>query len=165
MSDVNAVLGAIQKAGLSRPHRPAMDVESEWDEVKTKFGGISNVPYTLLGDYLDKFNSALGFAYYCQGIADYESIAMKTRLEFVKELMFLSKPVMSNKDTQYALVMNEPEVIKLTAEYTKEYGKWKIISAMVNSYERKAEAISREITRRGSEASIGGRASNVGGTV
>lgn len=141
-----------------------MDVESDWDEIRTKFGGISNVPYAMLGDYLDKFNSALGFAYYCLAIADTESIALKTRLDFVKDQLFLTMPTMSNKDTQYAMVLSEPEVIKMTAEYTKEYGKWKILAAIVNSYERKAEAISREITRRGAEASLSNRASNVGGT-
>ncbi len=160
-NQTKSIVNIILKAGIPIPNKVDIDLEDEWGAVKNKYNGLSNIPSPLLGEYLDKFSTILGYAYYCQAIADYESMSLKTQKEFAKEKLFLIQPTMSNKDTQVALVHNEPLYCELTEKYLIEYGKWRIITALVNSYERKTEAISREITRRGNEINFDNRSHNI----
>ena len=123
MDGIQSVLATLLKSGLPTPGKVNSSIETEWESIKQQYGGLSNVPSHLLGEFLDKFCTVLGYAYYCLGIADYESMTTRTQKEFAFNELFLIQPTMSNRETQSAMVHAEEFYQELTNKHLIEYGK------------------------------------------
>lgn len=163
--DSRYILEKVKKAGLPIPDRDDNDdLHAEWSSIKKSYSGLSNVPSHKLGEFLDKFNSVLAYGFYCTAIADYEHVWAKNVRDFALAKMLLTVPSCKTVALQEAMVLDadtDGAYQELCKDYDSKYAGYKLMSALVNGYEKQAESISREITRRGNQNSLNGRNENI----
>lgn len=157
----------IIKAGFPIPTKPA-DIEGqrnlfeEWDSMKTSYGGISNIPFPLLGEYLDRWTQLVSYARWVEAIADIDQASAREVRDFVKKQLYTLME--GNRELRDASVYIEPSVVQLQRDYMEKYSLWNMIKALREGYEQRANTISREITRRSNDLNDSNRSYNRGYT-
>lgn len=152
------------KAGLPIPPKPANSdsLYEHWELMKKKHGGISNIPYNQLGDFLDEWTGLVSFARYVEAIADIDTAtAREVRDTIQKQLYTLQN---GGREIRAALVANEPMYREWERKFTESQAMYLATKALREGYEIRANAISREITRRGNDLTDTRRGINRGGT-
>lgn len=162
-----SVESKVIQAGFPVPSKPG-DVEGhnnlfdEWDRMRASYGGISNIPYPLLGDFLDRWSQLVAYARWVEAIADIDQATAREVRDFVKKQMYTLQE--GGREIRDASVYVEPSVIQLQQEYTEKFSLWCMVKALREGYEQRANAISREITRRSNELNDSTRMGNRGYT-
>jgi hypothetical protein len=146
----------LSRAGLIIPEKPADAVQginlfTEWEKMKQRYGGIANIPFSELGDFLDRWTALISYTRWVEAVSDIEqSSALEIRDTVKKQLYTLQT---GSREIRDAMVSIEPTYIKLEQDYNEKVSLYKAIKGLREGYETRANAISREITRRGADVS------------
>lgn len=144
----------LKKAGLPIPSRPperaeGLDIFSEWEALKARYGGIANIPYPELGDYLDRWTMLVSYARWVEAVADIDQTTAREIRDHVKKQLYVLQE--GNREMRDALVYTEKLYLEWEKQYLENLSVYIATQALREGYERRADAISREITRRGSD--------------
>lgn len=137
------------KAGLPIPPKPenAENLYNEWDVIKRKHGGIANIPHNELGDFLDKWTGLVSYARWVEAIADVDTATAREIRDTVKNQLYSLQD--GSRELRAATVCNEPLYREWEKRFTEAHAMYTATRALREGYEIRANAISREITRRG----------------
>lgn len=155
----------IAKAGLPVPPKPrdaeeGIDLFVEWENIKRQYGSVANIPFHVLGDFLDRWTAMISYARWCEAIADIDqSTAREIRDTIKKQLYTLQE---GSREIRDAMVYTEPLYREWEKRYAENYSLYIAIKALREGYEYRANAISREITRRSSDMNDTRRSINRG---
>jgi len=161
-------LAKLDKAGLIIPDKPAdsaltVSIYKEWDTMKQRYGGISNIPYNELGDFLDKWTALISYTRWVESVSDIEQqSALEIRDTIRKQLYTLQA---GGREIRDSMVSIEPTYIKMEQDYNEKVSLYKAIKGLREGYETRANAISREISRRSAEVVDSRRGYNRGSGV
>lgn len=157
------VLERIKRAGLPIPQKPTEPevMSEEWDRMNQQHGGLSSIPFHELGNFLGKWEALAAYARYVEAVADLERTALKERKDHVKSRLYVLSE--GTREIRYALCQSDPLYVDLQHRYEFADATFTVARSLREGYEGKVSAISREITRRGNEASGTGISSNRGG--
>lgn len=155
----------IAKAGLPMPPKPQDAVEgrdlfTEWERLKKKFGGVANIPFNDLGDFLDRWTGMIAYARWCEAIADIDQATAREIRDTVKKQLYTLQE--GGRELRDAAVHTEPLFIEWEEKYTENLSMYIAVKALREGYEHRANAISREITRRGNDVMDTRRSMNRG---
>ena len=159
-------MAKIQKAGLPVPIKPVelvegIDIFTEWEKMKKDYGGIANIPFSVLGDYLDKWTSVVSYARWVEAIADIDQVTAREVRDTVKKQLYTIQE--GGRELRDATVCIEPLYRKWEQKYTESLSMLIAGKALREGYEIRADAISREITRRTNDVLDNRRNDNRGG--
>jgi len=155
----------LKKAGLPLPPKPqnAENLYQEWEMIKGKHGGVANIPFRELGDFLDKWTGLVSYARWVEAIADIDMQTAREIRDTIKKQLFTLQP--GGREQKDALVQTDPLYIKYEVTFTKNLAMYTATKALREGYEYRTNSISREITRRGNDISDTRRSNNRGSTV
>lgn len=148
MESRKKVINSIKNAGLIVPPRPeySEDLFNEWEEMKKKYGGIGNIPFQVLGEYLDKWNSLIAYALWVEAAADIERATAREIRDTIKNQLYTLQD--GGRELRAASVTIEPLYVKWENNYVEKEAVYTAVRSLREGYEQRAAAISREITRR-----------------
>lgn len=151
------------KAGLPIPMKPANsdDAYTEWENVKKKNGGIANIPFASLGDFLDKWTGLVSYARWVEAIADIDTATAREIRDTVRNQLYTLGS--GGREIRAAEVTIEPLYREWERKFTESLAMYTATKALREGYEIRANAISREITRRGNDMTDDRRGMNRGG--
>lgn len=144
----------LKRAGLVIPPKPqdavqGIDLFSEWENLKKKYGGVANIPYPELGEFLDRWTSMIAYARWTEAVADIDQQSAREIRDTVQKQLYTIQD--GGREIRAAMVATEPIYIKWENEFTEKVALYTAIRGLREGYEQRANAISREITRRGSD--------------
>ena len=159
-------MAKVQKAGLPIPSKPVdlvegVDIFTEWEKMKKNYGGIANIPFAVLGDYLDKWTSVVSYARWVEAVADIDQATAREIRDIVKKQLYTLQE--GGRELREAMVHVEPLYREWEQKYTESLSMMIAVKALREGYERRADAISREITRRMNDVLDNRRNDNRGG--
>lgn len=159
-------MAKVQKAGLPVPSKPTdlvegVDIFTEWEKMKKNYGGIANIPFPILGDYLDKWTSVVSYARWVEAVADIDQATAREIRDIVKKQLYTLQE--GGRELREAMVHVEPLYREWEQKYTESLSMMIAVKALREGYERRADAISREITRRTNDVLDSRRLDNRGG--
>jgi autonomous glycyl radical cofactor GrcA len=155
----------ILKSGLPLPQKPkdivvGTDLLAEWDTLVKKSGGISNVSYHELGTYLDRWTELLAYARYLEAGADISKTISSEVREQVRNMLYTRAE--GGRELRAASVHEDSLYIEWAEKAIKDQSYYTMLRALVQGYEYRTNAISREITRRSSDTRDMSRTNNRG---
>lgn len=144
----------IAKAGLPVPPKPedavnGVNLFTEWEQMKRRYGGVANVPFSELGDFLDRWTTMISYARYCEALADIDQATAREIRDTIKKQLYTIQE--GSRELRDAAVHTEPVYIEWEQTYTQNLATFITFRALREGYEHRANAISREITRRGND--------------
>lgn len=150
-ADVYRKLAELQ---LSIPKKPqdiaeGIDLATEWDNVKRKCGGLANIPYHELGDFLDRWTALVSFARWEEAKADMNRQTGEEMKNHIKKQLYMLQE--GTREIRDAAVHVEPMYMQLQNQYIEANALYIAVRALREGYEQRANSISREITRRCSD--------------
>lgn len=156
----------IEKAGLPIPSKPeelakGMNIFTEWENMLKNYGGIANVPFSVLGEYLDKWTSVIAYARWVEAIADIDQATAREIRDTIKKQLYVIQE--GSRELREAMVHTEPLYREWEQKYTESLSMMIAVKALREGYEKRAEAISREITRRLNDVLDSKKTDNRGG--
>lgn len=157
-------MNRLKKAGLPMPKAPNAwedeDIFAEWDNLKKTYGGVSNIPFNTLGDFLDKWSSIISYARWVEAIADMDLTTSREIRDTIKKQLYTIQE--GSRELRDASVHTDPMYIEYEKKFVADSAMYTATRALREGYEYRANSISREITRRGADVMDGRRASNRG---
>jgi hypothetical protein len=140
------------ETGLIVPPKPVEatgvnnTVFEEWAKILKKHGGLSNIPFEVLGEYLERWTNLSSYARYHEAQADIShTTARELRDTYKKQLYVLGDGSRELRDAQ---VYTDTKYLELQKQFLDSYAYWTLVKNLRESYELKTAAVSREITRR-----------------
>ncbi|WP_426455427.1 hypothetical protein ACP26L_36105 (plasmid) [Paenibacillus sp. S-38] len=158
-------MNRLASAGLPTPPKPEDSVEgrnlfTEWDNLKKRHGGVANIPFTELGDFLDRWTAMIAYARWCESVADLDrTTALEIRNTIQDQLYPLQE---GNRELRAATVATEELYRHWQEQYLEANAIYTAMKGLREGYEQRANAISREITRRGADVMDARRGMNRG---
>lgn len=157
----------IRRAGLITPPKPqdavqGIDLFTEWENMKKKYGGVANIPFKELGEFLDRWTAMIAYARWTEAIADIEQQSAREIRDTVQKQLYTIQD--GGREIRAAMVATEELYMKWESEYTEKIALFTAIKGLREGYEQRANAISREITRRGNDNMDTRRGINRGAT-
>jgi hypothetical protein len=154
MQERSQAMAHLRKAGLFVPSKPleavqGISLDDEWENMKRRYGGISNIPYNELGDYLDRWTAMLSYARFCEAVADIDKTTSIEIRDTVKKQLYLCQE--GSRELRDAGVYTEPLYIDWENRVIENTAKYSLARMVRENYESRVSAISREITRRGND--------------
>lgn len=165
--DINKkVSDRIKRAGLGVPQRPletleGVSIDSEWDNMKKRYGGISNMPYNEIGEFLSKWAETISYTRWCEAAADIESQTAREIKDRVENQLYTLQD--GGRELRSASVTTEPLYIKCANEYLEKSTLYTAIKGLREAYEARLNAVSRELTRRTTDIDTTRRNLNING--
>lgn len=159
-------MSKIKKAGLSIPPKPedladGVNLFNEWDNLKSSYGGIANIPFPILGDFLDKWTSLVSYARWVEAVADIDQATAREIRDTIKKQLYVLQE--GSRELREASVHTEELYREWEQKYVENLSMLIAVKGLREGYEQRVDAISREITRRINDISDSKRASNRGG--
>ncbi len=144
----------LKKAGLFIPARPSavvngVDLYSEWEALKRRYGGIANIPHEELGEYLDRWTAMISYTRWVEAVADLEQATAREIRDTIRKQLYTLQE--GGREIRDAMVYTEPLYQEWERKYTEALALYIQVKALREGYEQRATAISREITRRGTD--------------
>lgn len=144
----------LRRAGLIIPPKPeeaaqGIDLYSEWDRMKKKYGGVANIPFHELGEFLDRWTAMIAYSRWTEAVADIDQQSAREIRDTIQKQLYTIQD--GSREIRAAMVATEPLFIEWEQEYTEKLALFIAIRGLREGYEQRAAAISREITRRGSD--------------
>lgn len=161
-ADVNAKL---QQVGLCVPPTPTdvtqhSNLYVEWDALVRQCGGLGNVPFDKLGDYLDRWAGLSAYARWAEASADIQRTIATEMRDTVKKQLYLLQD--GNREMRDASVFVEPIFLHWEGKFLEYTTLYTAMKSLREGYEKRADAISREITRRTADVTDVRRGANRG---
>ncbi|WP_145052600.1 hypothetical protein [Paenibacillus xylanexedens] len=158
-------MSSLSAAGLPQPQKSEDSLEgrnlfTEWDAMKKRFGGVSNIPFKELGDFLDRWTGMVAYARWCEAVADMDRTTATEVMATVKDQLYTLQD--GNRELRAAMVSTEPIFLEWQDKYLESSAKYTTIRGLREGYEARLNSISREITRRGSDVLDNRRGMNRG---
>lgn len=155
----------LKRAGLIIPPKPrdaveGIDLFTEWENMKKKYGGVANIPFTELGEFLDRWTAMIAYARWAEAVADIDQQSAREIRDTISKQLYTIQE--GGRELRAAMVATEPLYIKWEREFTEKQALYTAIKGLREGYEQRANAISREITRRSSDQLDTRRAINRG---
>lgn len=152
-----------KSVGLIIPPKPyevieGVNIVTEWNNIKKKYGDISKVPFGKLGEYLDKWTEMISYIRWIEAAADLEYQSSREIKEMMKKQIYTLQE--GGRELRDALVYIDEEFVKVNERFIENQANYIAVKGLREGYEQRANAISREITRRGQDMTDGTRASN-----
>jgi hypothetical protein len=129
-----------------------VNIVDEWEAIRQQYIDLSNVPYTLLGEYYEKFSAMIAYSLVEESMADIDLAIAKSKVNLAEEMLLLIQPK-ARADVQQASSHAEEIYINAEKERLEKYAYYKMMSALNSGYVGRRDAISREISRRQKEIS------------
>lgn len=144
----------IKRAGLPVPPKPedavnGTDLFQEWESVRKKYGSISNIPYRELGEFLDRWSAMVSYSRWCEAIADIDRATAEEIRDTVKKQLYIIQE--GSREMKDASVYKEEIFLNWQIKHGENSAMYTMVRALREGYESRLNAISREITRRGSD--------------
>lgn len=158
------VMTKLKRAGLYIPPKPdeTVNLYTEWDNLKRSYGGIANIPFNELGDFLDRWSGMIAYTRWVEAIADLEQITAREIKETIRKQLYTIQE--GSRELRDASVYTESIYIEWENKFIEAYALYIAVKALREGYEQRLNAISREITRRGSDILDTRRTINRGNT-
>lgn len=158
-------MAKLKKAGLPQPPKPqdisdGVDIFGEWETLKKRHGGLSNIPHNVLGDFLDKWTGMVSYARWVEAVSDIDQATSREIRDTVKKQLYCLQE--GGREIRDARVHVEPLYTEWEQKYTENLSMYIATKALREGYEHRANAISREITRRGNDMTDNRRSMNRG---
>jgi hypothetical protein len=118
----------------------------DWEEVKSQFGGVAEVPYPELARFLDGWSALASSARTVEAIAQADLETATFNEKFVRKQVYLQTS--GTREIREAAVYAHEEYRKVTEKYLQANRNHAYIRALRENYERYAFVVSREISRR-----------------
>ncbi|MEC0276916.1 hypothetical protein [Peribacillus frigoritolerans] len=156
------VMANQRKAGLPTPPKPydSDNLYTEWDNIKRRHGGVANIPFAELGDFLDKWTGLVSYARWVESIADIDTATAREIRDTIRNQLYMLQE--GGRELRAADVTTEPLYREWEKKFTESQAMYMATKALREGYEIRANAISREITRRGNDMRDGTRGINRG---
>ncbi len=137
-------MNKLYNAGLVPPMQPMVDGHPVQPQLKID---LTKAPSNELGKELARFTSCTDYATFLSTVADAEATIAEQVLDSVTAQVRAEKTgtVLERSDK----TTNDPRVIKAELEATQARIYSNLVQSLARNFERDAQAISREITRRG----------------
>lgn len=166
MIQASKVSAKLQMVGLPVPKKPPqlksnVTLFDEWEQLKKTHGGISNIPFDELGNFLDKWTAVISYARWVEAISDIKQLTSREIRDNVEKQLYTLQE--GSRELRAASVHTEHLYIQWENQYLEDVAYYLSVKGLRESYEYRANAISREITRRTSEADNSKRSYNRGG--
>lgn len=147
----NNALRKIKKAKLLRPNAPDVELEGneldkEWTKIKRAYGGLSNIPFSELGAFLDKWTELIAYTRWVEAVADLDQASAREIRDTVKKQLYVLQD--GGREIRDAKTHIEPLYIEWEKKYNESLVTMIAIKGLREGYEQRANALSREITRR-----------------
>ena len=115
-------MAKITKAGLPIPDKPkdlidGVDIFFEWEQMKKSYGGIANIPFPALGDYLDRWTSMVAYARWVEAIADIDQATAREVRDTIKKQLYTLQE--GGRELREAMVHIEPLYREWEQKYTE----------------------------------------------
>lgn len=156
-------MNKLKQAGLPIPKATAFgdsDIFDEWDNLKKTYGGVSNIPFNTLGDFLDKWTGIISYARWVEAIADMDLTTSREIRDTIKKQLYTIQD--GGRELRDASVHIDPMFVEYEKKFVADSAMYTATRALREGYEYRANSISREITRRGSDVMDGRRSGNRG---
>lgn len=152
----------MRKAGLPTPVQPenSESLYNEWESIKKRFGGVANIPHTELGSFLDKWTGLVSYARWIEAVADIDLTTSREIRDTVKQQLYTLHD--GGREIRAAKVHTETIYTDWEKKFTEDQAMYTATRALREGYEYRANAISREITRRGDDFHSNRRSINRG---
>lgn len=156
----------VERAGLIIPEKPLdannkTNLFTEWTQMKSKYGGIGNIPFNELGEFLDRWTALISYTRWVEAVADIEQQSAREIRDTVKKQLYVNQD--GNREMKDALVHTDDTFISLEKDYNEKLALYVAIKGLREGYETRSNAISREITRRTQDTGDLRRGGNRGG--
>jgi hypothetical protein len=166
MIQSSKVAAKLQVAGLPIPKKPQclsnnVTLFEEWEKLKKTYGGIGNIPFDELGDFLDKWTAVISYSRWIEAISDIKQLTSREIRDTVEKQLYTLQE--GGREIRAASVHTEELFIQWENRYLEDSTYYLSVRGLRESYEYRANSISREITRRASEAEGSKRSYNRGG--
>jgi len=147
-------MAKIRKAGLPIPPKPddavnGVDLFTEWENMKRRYGGVANIPYHELGDFLDRWTQMVSYSRWVEAVADIDQATAREIRDTIKKQLYTLQE--GTREIRDAKVYTEPLYLEWEQRYVESLSMYTSVRALREGYEHRVNAISREITRRGSD--------------
>ncbi len=147
-------MNKLRKAGLFIPPKPEeangdINLFTEWETMRRRHGGLSNIPYGELGEFLDRWTGMVSYARWCEAVADIDKSTASEVRDTIKDQLYTIQD--GNRELRAAMVATEALYLEWEKKYLEGLSMYTAIKALREGYEGKSNAISREITRRGGD--------------
>lgn len=155
----------LKRAGLTIPPKPTecaegVNIYSEWDNLKRRFGGVANIPFTELGDFLDRFSSLIAYARWTEAVADMDQQSAREIRDTINKQLYTIQD--GSRELRSAMVTVDPLYVEWENNYIEKFALYTAVKGLREGYEGRANALSREITRRSATMGDTIRSSNRG---
>jgi hypothetical protein len=165
MESYKTAIAKLRTAGLVVPQKPPdavtnCDLSAEWESMKRRYGGVANIPFEELGEFLDRWTAMISYARWTEAIADIDCQTSREVRDTIKKQLYTVQS--GGREIREAMVSTEAIYIQWEQKYIQDNALYIMIKGLREGYEGRANAISREITRRMSEVSGSNRAHNRG---
>lgn len=159
-------MAKIKKSGLPLPTKPeekaeGVDIFTEWESMKTNYGGIANIPFHILGSYLDEWTSMVAYSRWVEAIADIDQATAREIRDTVKKQLYTIQD--GGRELRDALVHTESLYREWEQKYVESLTMLLAVRGLREGYEYRMNAVSREITRRSGDLTDARRNDNRGG--
>jgi hypothetical protein len=166
MITASKVAAKLKISGLPVPQKPDfldsnITIFDEWDRLKKEYGGIANIPFNELGEYLDKWSNLISYARWTEAVADIKQATSREIRDTVEKQLYVLQD--GGRELRAASVQTEPIYIQWENKFVEDYAYYVAVKGLREGYECRANSISREITRRTTEFSDNRRSFNRGG--
>lgn len=166
MISASKVAAKLKISSLPVPKKPDflndnITIFDEWDRLKKNYGGIANIPFNELGDYLDKWSSLISYARWIEAVADIKQATSREIRDIVEKQLYVLQD--GGRELRAAAVHTEPLYIQWENKFIEDFAYYIAVKGLREGYECRANSISREITRRTTESSDVRRNLNRGG--
>jgi hypothetical protein len=155
-------MAKIRKSGLIVPPNPNESTElfDEWERVKQKYGGMANIPFSELGEFMDRWTGMVAYARWVEAVADIDKITATEVRDTIRDQFYTLQD--GGREIRSATVTTEPLYREWETKFTESAAMFISVRGLREAYEYRMNAISREITRRGSDVTDTRRAMNRG---
>ncbi len=147
-----AVANKIKRANLPLPTRPdetQTDIFNRWENMKRNYGGVANIPYSELANFLDEWAVLLSYARYVEAVSDIDQISSREIRDTIRKQLYVIQE--GNRELRDAAVYTEPLLIEWQNKYIEDATSYTVFRSLREAYEFRLQGVSREITRRGSD--------------
>ena len=151
----------LRNAGLPIPSKPSDEnIFNEWDVLKRKHGSISSIPFSELGEFLDRWTALVAYTRWTEAVADIEQQTSREIRDTIKKQLYNLQS--GTREAKDAGVYTEDIYVEWQGKYNQDFSLYTAVRGLRECYEQRLNSISREITRRSSTYSDASRQTNRG---
>lgn len=123
-----------------------ISIFQKWSQLRKRHGGVANIPYHELADYLDQWAELLAYVRFQEAIQDIDCGAYMEIRDRLYDQVYISED--GGRELRAALAGAHELYVEYSKKFTEAQVALKLTQSLRQSYEYRYYAVSREISRR-----------------